>query len=80
VTARKAEEALLKVVADEKASEKTVATYYAAAIQCSEHVEFPRVNAAIMKRWGKRVVERVKEKAWAIVEQQNPQPKEAVKT
>lgn len=67
---REIELALLQVVGDKKATEQTVAIYYAAAIRSSEEVDFPKVNAAIKGRWGKRAVERVKERAWETVEAQ----------
>jgi hypothetical protein len=44
---------------------------YAMAIMkpnCDKTVDWPRIHAAIEKRWSKSAVERVKTKAWKLVE------------
>jgi len=55
---------LLREIADKKMHQRDVAKTYALSMRSSEKVNWARVNLAIIERWSRSGLERVKKMAW----------------
>jgi hypothetical protein len=60
-------ETLLDSVKDTALRQKDIAGVYAMAIVSSEEKDWPKVNRAIINRWGQSGLNRVKNMAWNII-------------
>jgi len=59
---------LLSEVANPKITQTSLATTYALALCSSEKTDWAKVNEAIVARWSRSGLERVKKKAWKRME------------
>lgn len=59
---------LLQEVQDEKFDQASVAMTYAMAIRSSHETNWKAVNEAIISRWSRSGLERIKRMAWRIIE------------
>ena len=59
---------LLQEVADRQFSQKSVALTYAMAIESSEAKDWKAINEAIINRWSRSGLERIKRMAWKRIE------------
>lgn len=57
-------EQLLTEVADTVFKQKDVAATYALALRCSTPTDWRKVNAAIIERWSRSGLQRIKQAAW----------------
>lgn len=57
---------LLSEISDKNITQRGVALTYAMALSSSEKTDWAAVNAAIIRRWSRSGLERIKVKAWAI--------------
>jgi len=55
---------LLNTIAMSKAKQKDIAIIYAMALCSSESVDWKKVNNAIITRWSRSGLERIKKLAW----------------
>ncbi len=58
---------LLEEIANKQIKQKDIALTYAMSIVSSESVDFEVVNAAIIDRWSKSGLNRIKNMAWKII-------------
>jgi hypothetical protein len=70
VELRNCEATLLAEIADPAMKQKDVASTYGLAILSSERnrVDWAKVNQAIMARWSRSGLERIKAQAWKLAE------------
>lgn len=55
---------LLGEIADDRLAQKDIELSYALALRSSEATDWEKVNAAIIARWSKSGLERIKKAAW----------------
>lgn len=63
-----AERHLLNDIADRHQTRDDVAITYAMALGSDEHIDWPKVNAAVVDRWSVSALEYIKGKAWKFAE------------
>ena len=56
---------LWEIEEEEQFTQRDIAKTYALALRSSERTDWPTVNRAIIKRWSKTGLERIKEMAWS---------------
>lgn len=59
---------LLQEIAEPKITQKSLAMTYAMAICSSDQPDWSKVNNAIIARWSRSGLERVKKAAWKLIE------------
>ena len=59
---------LLREVKEKVCTQKSLALTYALAIQSSESKDWRTINDAIITRWSRGGLERIKKMAWALIE------------
>jgi len=61
------ENMILREIADKKFKQRDIAQTYALSIVSSEHdnIDWVKVNRAIIERWSKSGLERIKKMAWS---------------
>jgi len=59
---------LLREISDKHFTQKSVALTYAMAINSSEQKNWKAINDAIIKRWSRSGLDRIKKMAWKRIE------------